>query len=175
MVIPAPTVEAAFATDTDRAFQKLAKDKRYSFWVSWSQADETIVAACEAIAQTGRLRAMREPTELILLYGEKELRLVLTGEPVDRHATLLALNEILAGDWEIRFIWESIGADVGAFLALPCPTWRQLEQRDPNVVARRVLVLAPNLNVFTQVTPNMKPPSPPAIVDPAKPWWKLWA
>lgn len=174
MEIVAPPVQAAFAADTDHAFQKLAKDRRCSFWVRWSQADETIVAACEAVTNTGRLRASRQERELLLRYGPKELRLALSGEPEDRHATLLALNEILAGDWEIRFIWDTIGADAGAFLALPCHTWRHLENTFPDAVARRVLPLSASLNVFTEVTPNMKPPSPPETAAPARPWWKFW-
>jgi hypothetical protein len=175
MEIVDAAVQSAFAADTDRAFQKLMKDRTRIFWVTWSQPDETIVHACEAVLKTGALSAQRTGQLLAIHFRGRTEHIELTGEPEDRHATILALNKILAPTFEVRFVWESIGADAGAFLPLPCVAWHALEVHMPETLARRVLVPAADLNVFTQLTPSMKPPSPPQEHLPAKPWWKLWA
>ena len=172
-----------FREDTNRAFLRLMGDRGTVFWVPWSLRDERIAALCEATIRSGRLSARQDDAMVEIVFGDRSARAELADEPGDRHRTLLALNLALAPDFEARFLWDSTGSDSGAFLTLTPDQWREIEALAGASFAHRVLSITPELNIFTQLTPRMRPPAPQRATpkdsagpDPSqrRPWWRFW-
>ena len=171
-----PRVSRAFSEDSDEAFEKILIDREVVFWVKWSERDERIAALCEAVIRTGRLSSSRGGSSLMVSYGETSAIRELADDPGDRHVALLTLNEALLGDYEVRFLWDSTGADAGAFLPLSVADWREVEALAGERLRFRVLTLMESPNVFTELTPRDRPARPPGLEARVmkKPWWKIW-
>ena len=67
---------------------------------------------------TGRLTAEWVGVDLFVTYGTKRVRVPLTESAEDRHITLLALNQVLSPEFEIRMLYASVGGDTGIFIPL---------------------------------------------------------
>lgn len=135
--------------------QTLFDDDETVFWVDWREEDDAIVEYCESILKTGSLSAEvvdadnEAGFEMYITFKDKCAKVPLVVGPEDHHITLVALNEILAPDYEIRFCIDSNGSDTVAFLPLPTEAWRQLEAEYGDAVAARFYRLASKPNVFT--------------------------
>jgi hypothetical protein len=63
----------------------------------------------------------------------------------DRYITLRRLNEIMAGDYELRAFQHTLGDDTHCFYPKPCDWWTAMEAAFPAEVER----------VFARITPDM--------------------
>ena len=114
-------------------------DERYDvvMIVDWREEDEEIVNYCEQILETGNLSTVLEDADnqqgftLTIHYAEKSLLIPYQGAGADRDTTLLALNEILQPEYEIRFCKATAGSDTLAFIPLPKQLWKELEDKYP--------------------------------------------
>lgn len=150
------TVEAAVTSPTPAAIQGMLDDEQLAFWVDWRGEEGEIVTDCESVLQTGKLSAetVEDDSEagwhMFICFGERRVRVPLTYSEADRHHALVALNEALAPDYEIRLAKDSAGADTLAFVALSTTEWSALERKHGAKVAARFYKLAPKPNVFTE-------------------------
>ena len=110
--------------------------------VDWREMDEDIISYCEKIINTKSLSVELDDCDnkqgftLTIYYKDKSLIVPCQGDGADRDTTLLALNEILQPDYEIRFCVESNGSDTLVFMPLPKLLWQQLEDKYPDQVAK---------------------------------------
>ncbi|HEK2896565.1 hypothetical protein [Proteus terrae] len=110
--------------------------------VDWREMDEDIISYCEEIINTKSLSVELDDCDnkqgftLTIYYKDKSLIVPYQGDGADRDTTLLALNEILQPDYEIRFCVESNGSDTLVFMPLPKLLWQQLEDKYPDQVAK---------------------------------------
>ncbi len=114
---------------TDAAFEALCEDDASSFAVDWREDDRDILRDCEGVLKTGMLSADMEDDQLFIQYGQKRVQVPLTYSVADRHITLVALNEVLHPDFEVRHVVASYGSDTLAFVPLPAADWLALEQQ----------------------------------------------
>jgi hypothetical protein len=179
-------VRQALRTDSDEGFWQLCQNEQVCFWVNHGEMDEDTVGYCEELLQTGRLSATVVETEdepgyaLFIEYGSQRVKVPLTEDVADRHITVHTLNELLAPDFEIRYLYASNGTDGAGCLPLPIAAWQSLEAEFADRLPRRFMKIAASPNVFTDVisTPivprqsvaNEPRPAPASV----RPWWRFW-
>lgn len=109
--------------------------------VNWREVDEAIIRYCENILQTGSLSAQEsteksDQYELTLFFKDQVLQVPYKNGLANRDATLIALNQILKPEYEIRFCRASDGNDTLIFLPLPKATWRALTKQYPEQIKK---------------------------------------
>ncbi|MBA3313925.1 MAG: hypothetical protein H0T47_11660 [Planctomycetaceae bacterium] len=159
-------ISSAVRDDDDAAFEALLSNEDCCFAVDWREEDDEIVRSCETVLRTDRLSAEWQGEDLFVTFAGKRVQVPLTGTPADRHLTLLALNQALSPEFEVRMLYASVGSDTGVFVPLRAEAWTLLEQEAPDVVARRFHKLTQTPNTFTDVVPV---PS-----KPRRRWWEFW-
>ncbi len=164
------TIERHIASpDDEAATDALFEDETKLFWVDWRDEDDAIVDYCESVLSTGSLASEWDGLKLFIRYKDTRHEVPLTHSGVDRHITMVALNEVLAGEHEIRFLWASDGGDTLAFVLLGADEWADLEQRHGvEAVTATFLTLGEFPNVFTDPLDRHRPGYRP------RPWWKFW-
>ncbi len=158
----------AVRRDDDIAFDALVANEDCCFAVDWRQEDESIPRYCESVLRTGRLFVEWVGADLFVNFGTKRVQVPLTESSADRHITLLALNEALSPEFEVRMLYASVGSDTGVFVPLSSEGWSALESEAREVVSRRFHRLTTHPNVFTELVEV-------PIKVAARPWWRFWA
>lgn len=149
-------IERFLSTPTEASLERFLDSPEVVFWVDWREEDDAIVQYCEDVLQTEQLGAeLRDIEEepgfqLVITYKGQSFDVPLLADLADRHITLVALNEAIAADFEIRFCISSAGGDTLAFVPLPNDVWRQLEEKYPNVVAENFAKIEERPNLFTE-------------------------
>ena len=116
-----------------------------AFLVDWRDEDGAIIEYCEGVLQTGSLAAelIQADTaggyEIFIYYLGRRVRVPLEYCVGDGHRSLCTLNDVLAPDYEVRWIVLSHGSDTLGFVALPTAAWRCLERQYPLGVAENFL------------------------------------
>lgn len=107
--------------------------EEHVFWIDWCEDNADIVHYSEKLLHTGKLTYERvvnneRGVDLYIIYGDKKSLVVMeTDDSCD--PTIIALNEILQPDYEIRMWMESIGSDTLGFIFLTPDEWSALEQQ----------------------------------------------
>ena len=155
--------------DGESAAEELFDNHTDVFWVDWKEPDDILATYCEGCIKSGKLTSDLDDTGLYLNYGDKRLKVPLTYSGADRHITLLALNELMTDDYEIRLVWMSDGGDTLAFAPLSVKVWTSLEEKYGNqAIEKAFMKLSYFPNVFTDPLRDHKPRIS------KKPWWKFW-
>jgi len=161
-------IQDAVRSDDDAAFEALCENEGCCFAVDWREEDQYLVRYCESVLQTGRLAAEWAGTDLFVTFGTKRVRVPLTESPADRHITLLAMNEALSPEYEVRMLYASVGCDAGIFVPLSSDGWSLLEEEACEVVSRRFHKLTIRPNTYTELVEA-------PVKTGARPWWRFWA
>ncbi len=134
------------------------------FWVDWREDDAEIIKYCTEIVGADRVRAEEDESDLFVTGNGKRLRVPLTESSDDRHITLLSVNQVLAPDHEIRYVWASHGSDTACLLLLASSEWDMLEaEYGSKRVDVAFLRLRGRPNIFTD-----------SMFPPGKRWWQFW-
>jgi hypothetical protein len=134
------------------------------FWVDWREEDEKIVEYCGSILGSGSLSCRWHDDDLIVVRGSRSVPAQLTESEEDRHLTLLAINQALEPDYEVRYAWASHGSDTAGLLLLSSAEWNTLEREFGfEQVENAFMKLRTRPNIFTD-----------SISSPGKRWWQFW-
>jgi hypothetical protein len=132
----------------DAVMKRVFEGAPGSFLVDWREEDDRIVAlAAEALGEK-TLRAVQKGGGMQIKFKRKTVDVPLQGDGGDRHVTLLALNEAIAPDHEVRFIRASEGGDTIAFMALARHVWTGFETQLGDRVAAAFAKLTPEEPLF---------------------------
>ncbi|MDM5248858.1 MULTISPECIES: hypothetical protein [unclassified Lysinibacillus] len=117
-----------YLTNTDD--EKLAE---HVFWIDWREDNADIVHYSEKRLNTGKLTYEyvvdnERGVEFYIIYGDKKSLVVMDADD-SCDPTIIALNEILQPDYEIRMWMESRGSDTLGFVFLTPAEWSTLEQQ----------------------------------------------
>lgn len=117
-----------YLTDTD--YQKF---EEHVVWIDWREDNADIVHYSEKRLNTGKLTYEYvvdnvRGVDLYIIYGDKKSH-VLMEDDDSCDPTIIALNEILQPDYEIRMWMESRGSDTLGFVFLTPAEWSALEQQ----------------------------------------------
>ncbi|AOA59935.1 hypothetical protein BFG52_08710 [Acinetobacter larvae] len=103
--------------------------------VDWRELDEEIIQYCEDILNTEQLsvelvnRDHARGFDLSICYKHKKSVVPFASDAADRDTTIIALNQILQPEYEIRFCLASEGNDCLEFLPLKQSSWERLERK----------------------------------------------
>lgn len=148
-------IRQVLASPDSESIEALLDDEETVFWVDWREEDDVLVEYCEDILQTGELSAEELDAdneagfELIVQYQDNRIKVPLEIGEGDRHITLVAINQVMQTDYEIRFCIDSYGSDTLAFLPLATKDWQALESEFSDAVAKRFYRLTDKPNLFT--------------------------
>jgi hypothetical protein len=160
-MIPA-AVHSLIAHARGKPDQGALNDRTAVFWVDWREDPFNIPVLCEAVIRSGTLGSEEEGDAPFVVWRGKRTPIPVTGTDEDPHPAVLALNNVLKPDYEIRFVRQCVGGDSAAFVALTSADWRALEERyGSSKVSDTFTVVAERPNVFTET------PRPPSR-------WKFW-
>ena len=111
-----------------------------AYWVDWREEDDLIPGYCEEVLNTGCLSAEcvdieEEPGFAVdITYKGKVTRVPLVVGAADRPITMFTLNQVLAPDYEVRYLRASLCTDGWCCVPLPTAGWQELEQEYGNKV-----------------------------------------
>lgn len=103
-------------------------------WIDWRDDDTEIVSYCATMLNIGGLSSTCKEAnnalgyEMSIIYQDKIQMVAFNLEDVNRDATLIALNEVLSPDYQVRLWMDSVGSDTLAFVPLSTSAWRSLEE-----------------------------------------------
>lgn len=121
-------------------------------WVDWREEDDRIVSECARILGLNGLTARfveREDTFPLELIRDGRVTMVDYDDPTNRNTTLIALDQVLRPDYELRYCSDSAGSDTAALLPLPAAAWRILERDYPDAVQHCFVPLSADTSIFT--------------------------
>lgn len=139
----------ALAANTPTAFYRLQDNDLVCFQVDWRNDDADTVKDCAALLPDlppGALTAAWVPTtdpaainpDLVITYCGAAYQVPLRHSFDDRHLTLLALNAILAPDYEIRDVASSHDGDTRCYIVLSAGAWTYLAAEYPAALAQQL-------------------------------------
>ena len=97
------------------------------FWIDWREADDDIITMAADALGIQELSGVWEDGKLYVSYKQQKTLVPLEFKPGEQDTTLLAINQAISADYEIRYIKASEGGDNIAFMALDTGTWKNLE------------------------------------------------
>jgi hypothetical protein len=96
-------------------------------WVDWKESSIDIVRLAAAILGEADLSAEWSGETLRIKFRGRQKEVFIPAEPGEQDITLPALNELIADDYEIRFIKASDGGDTLAFMPLTKQDWLEID------------------------------------------------
>ena len=97
------------------------------FWVDWREGSVDIVRLAAAAMGESELSAEWVGETLHLQFRGLKSEVPIPARPGEQDITLLALNRLIAREFEIRFVKASDGGDTLAFLPLTNQDWLEID------------------------------------------------
>jgi len=117
---------------SDEELQTFMDDTVKGVVVDWREAEDEIVrSVSEAIAPDTLSCEWQGEDDLVLLYKDRRRPVGLTFSMQDRYICLRAINDILAGEYEIRLFEPSFWSDTHQFLVEAAAWWDALDKQHP--------------------------------------------
>lgn len=142
-----PDYDKQILSRAARTLNKYISDSGRCIVVDWRGYEEDIIDEVMALLPGVPLgwKWNDAQDDLIITHGRKRYKGWLTMSVHDRYITIRKLNEILAGEYEIRGFRHTLEDDTHCFYVMPCSWWRAMEEHFPEDVRR----------VFAKITPEM--------------------
>jgi len=112
---------------SERLTKRLFESAEGVLWVDWREGSSDIVRLAAKIMGEAELSAEWSGETLRLRLRERQQEVHIPPKPGGQDITLLALNQLIAGDYEIRFIKASDGGDTLAFMPLTRQDWLEID------------------------------------------------
>lgn len=141
----------------DRTTEKLFQSVAGVFWVDWKEGSVDIVGLAAAALGEAELGAEWSGETLRIRFRDRHSDVHIPPKPGEQDITLLALNQLIADQFEIRFVKASDGGDTLAFLPLTKQDWLELDFAFGEKVDAAFGKLAPG-SVFFGSEPRELPP-----------------
>jgi hypothetical protein len=120
--------------------------------VDWRSDEASLMEALAELLPAGWLSGkwvdVGDDSDLAVTYRGTLYMAGLTGDQPDRYVWLRRMNQIMAGDFELRGFRFTLGDDTHCFLPARCSWWEAMEEAFPKEVRR----------VFAKITRRSKFP-----------------
>jgi hypothetical protein len=97
----------------------------------------------KSLAKPGALFWVATEAGFRVIYVQRARAVTFVEIGNERYVTLRALNENLAGDYEIRVLRNSLGYDTNGFVIAPVALWNDLKAKHASRLAKRFKVIQP--------------------------------
>lgn len=116
---------------------------RYADGVDWRATDDSIVEYVGKRLKRPRLGVKMLGEDLLISFGSSQRMLTCQEIGTERYHTIRAVNEIMAPDFQIRLVEDSVNTDTHDFLLAPAWLWKYLEDLDRAKLERKIKVIGP--------------------------------
>jgi hypothetical protein len=135
-----PRYDNVLLTGSDEELNEYIADSGKCLVVDWRSDEESLTRALAKLLPAGCLSGewmdIGGDADLAVTYRGTRIMAGLTGDQPDRYAWLRRLNQILAGDFELRAFRFTLGDDTHCFLPARCSWWAAMEETFPKEVRR---------------------------------------
>lgn len=114
--------------------------------VDWRSDEGDLTAALAELLPAGWLKGEYGTDDLYVTYRGARHKVGLKMSPEDRYLWLRRMNEVMAGDFELRAFRHTLGDDTHCFLPGRCSWWAAMAEAFPKEVKR----------VFAKITRRSK-------------------
>lgn len=99
-----------------------------AFWVDWREFDEDIADYCHIDGLTAETCDADNDLgyDLFFSYKGRKTQVLFEEEEITRDPALQAINRVIMPDYELRFMTDTLGGDVLAFIVLDGQGWQTL-------------------------------------------------
>jgi len=111
----------------EKTTRKLFDSVAGIFWVDWREGSVDIVRLAAAAMGESELTADWHDQTLRIRFRGQQTEVHIPAKPGEQDITLLALNRLVASEFEIRFVKASDGGDTLAFLPLTKQDWLEID------------------------------------------------
>jgi hypothetical protein len=131
---------------TDAELNEYIRNSSRCLVVDWRQEEGSIVDEVARMIPEAPLTHewADADRDMYITYRGRRHQAGLTWTGRDRYIALRKLNEVMAGDYELRVFRHRAGDDTHCFYLAPCDRWAALEAAFPAEVQR----------VFARITPD---------------------
>jgi hypothetical protein len=141
-----PKCEKVLLTGSDEALNEYIDQSGKCLVVDWRSDEGDLTDALAELLPPGWLSHewVDAEDDLYVTYRGVRHKVGLTLSPRDRYVWLRRMNEVMAGDYELRGFRHTLGDDTHCFYPGRCDWWSALEAAFPAEVRR----------VFARITPE---------------------
>lgn len=151
-VVKPPQHDAVLLAGSDEELNEYIANSGKCLVVDWRSDEESETEALAALLPDGWLSGKwvgdGADTDLAVTYRGKHYMAGLTGNQTNRYVWLRRMNQIMAGDFELRAFRFTLGDDTHCFLPARCRWWAAMDAAFPKEVQR----------VFAKITRRSKFP-----------------
>src|SRR5262249_8546731 len=137
-VVKRPRYDAVLLTGSDEELNEYIENSGKCLVVDWRAAEDNLTDELAKILRTKQLsHEWSEPEDdMYVVYRGVRHKIGLTFSWRDRYIWLRRMNEIMAGDFELRGFRHTLGDDTHCFLPARCDWWAAMEESFPKEVRR---------------------------------------
>lgn len=143
-----PEHDRVLLTGTDEALNDYIEHSGKCLVVDWRSDEGDLTDALAELLPAGWLSGTYDDEDLYVTYRGARHKVGLRLSPADRYIWLRRMNEIMAGDYELRAFRHTLGDDTHCFLLAPCNWWSGMQAAFPKELGR----------VFARITKRSKFP-----------------
>jgi hypothetical protein len=146
-VVAQPVFDDVLLRGSDEELNEYIDQSGKCFVVDWRGEEGSIVKdLANILPETGLAHEwVAGKRDMDIIYRGKRHKAGLVWSGRDRYITLRRLNEVMAGDYEVRVFRHTYGDDHHCFYPAPCSWWAAMEAAFPTEIRR----------VFAQITSDM--------------------
>jgi hypothetical protein len=135
-----PKYDKVLVSGTDDELSDYIANSRKCLVVDWRSDEESLTAALAELLPAGWLSGewvdLGDEADLAVTYrGVRHMARLGTPQP-DRYVWLRRMNQIMAGDYELRAFRFTLGDDTHCFLPTRCAWWAAMEEAFPREIRR---------------------------------------
>jgi hypothetical protein len=148
LVVKRPRCNKVLLTGSDEELNEYIEDSGKCLVVDWRSDEDDLTDELADLLPSGWLSHEWSDAEddMYVVYRGVRHKIGITFSPADRYIWLRRMNEIMAGDYELRGFRHTLGDDTHCFLPARCRWWLAMEEAFPNEVKR----------VFAKITRRSK-------------------
>jgi hypothetical protein len=131
-----PKFDKVLLTGSDEELNEYIETSGKCLVVDWRSDEGALTEALAELLPDGWLSGEWEDDDLYVTYRGARHKVGLRMEPADRYRWLRRMNELMAGDYELRAFRHTLGDDTHCFLPARCDWWAAVEAALPKEVRR---------------------------------------
>jgi hypothetical protein len=139
-VVKGPKYDKVLISGSEDVLSEYIENSGKCLVVDWRSDEEDLTEALAGLLPPGWLSGkwvnIGEDADLTVTYRGTHYMPGLTGDQPDRYVWLRRMNQIMAGDFELRGFRFTLGDDTHCFLPARCSWWAAMEEAFPTEVRR---------------------------------------
>lgn len=141
-------IEPVLLSDDDDAVYEFLSTNEHCVVVDWREEETDLIGYVANAIPSADLSVAWNVSEddLVLSFKDRTLLVGLTFSPRDRYVAIRAVNQVLAGEYEMRLFNLTYESDTLVFYVKTASWWCEAELLHPTIIKRVFRVVDENLD-----------------------------